>query len=302
MKMEKELSDRIIVGIGEILWDIFPESKQLGGAPANFAYHVSQFGYNGLVVSAIGNDELGHEVLGEFRLKKLNNHMSYVPNPTGSVHITVDSHGIPHYIFKEDVAWDHIPYTPQLEALAKQVQVVCFGSLAQRSAESRCTINRFLDIIPDSKDVYKIFDINLRQEFYTKEILHESLQRCNVLKINDEELVVVTNLFNLSGNDFQDKCRSLMQKYNLEILILTCGINGSYVLSTNAVSFLETPEVEQADTVGAGDSFTAAFVAAMLAGKSLSKAHRLAVDVSAYVCMQKGAMPKLPESLKELIH
>ena len=137
--------------------------------------------------------------------------------------------------------------------------------------------------------------------FRSKEIIEESLQRCNVLKINDEELVIVSRLFEYPGIDLQDKCRSLLEKYNLKMLILTCGINGSYVFTSDEYSFLTTPKVEVADTVGAGDSFTAAFCASILKGKSMTEAHKLAVEVSAYVCTQHGAMPKLPESLLKLL-
>lgn len=171
--------------------------------------------------------------------------------------------------------------------------------MAQRSETSRITINRFLDTMPDAEGQLKIFDINLRQGFYTKEILCESMRRCNILKINDEELVTISRIFGYPGIDLQDKCWILLAKYNLKMLILTCGTNGSYVFTPGVVSFQETPKVPVADTVGAGDSFTAAFTAAILSGKQVPDAHKLAVEVSAYVCTQSGAMPELPVALKE---
>lgn len=290
-----------IVGMGEALWDVLPEGKKLGGAPANFAYHMSQFGYDSVVVSAVGDDKLGNEILDNLAAKHLQHKIEKVPYPTGVVQVTLDDAGVPCYEIKENVAWDNIPFTSALEELAQHTQAVCFGSLAQRSVVSRETINRFLDAMPRKEGQYKIFDINLRQEFYNKEILDESFNKCNILKINDEELITISRLFGFPGIDLQDKCWILLAKYNLKMLILTCGINGSYVFTPGEVSFVETPKVEVADTVGAGDSFTAAFMAAVLAGKSVAHAHKLAVDVSAYICTQNGAMPHLPEEMKRRI-
>lgn len=289
----------IIVGMGEALWDVLPEGKKLGGAPANFAYHVSQFGLNSRVVSAVGQDKLGMEILDNFRKKQLYGMVEIVPYPTGTVQVELDAEGVPCYDIKEGVAWDNIPYTQALDGLARQTRAVCFGSLAQRSIVSRETIHRFLDAMPDEPGTLKIFDINLRQSFYTKEILCESFRRCNVLKINDEELVTVSRMFGYPGIDLQDKCWILLAKYDLKMLILTCGVNGSYVFTPGHVSFVETPKVQVADTVGAGDSFTASFTAAILKGCAVEEAHRLAVETSAYVCTQQGAMPLLPERLKE---
>ena len=285
--------------MGEALWDVLPEGKKLGGAPANFAYHVSQFGLPSCVVSAVGDDKLGAEILDNFREKKLDHLVETVPYPTGTVQVELDAEGVPRYEIKEGVAWDNIPYTRALDELARHTRAVCFGSLAQRSIVSRTTINRFLDAMPDGEGQLKIFDINLRQNFYTKEVLCQSMQRCNVLKINDEELVTISRMFGYPGIDLQDKCWILLGKYNLKMLILTCGVNGSYVFSPGRVSFQETPRVEVADTVGAGDSFTAAFVSALLRGMPVEDAHRLAVLTSAYVCTQNGAMPQLPRELTE---
>ena len=291
------MNNTIVVGMGEALWDMLPEGKKIGGAPANFAYHVSQFGLDSRVVSAVGEDELGEEILSNFREKKLNCMIETVPYPTGTVQVELDVNGVPCYDIREGVAWDNIPFTPALEGLARQTRAVCFGSLAQRSVVSRDTIGRFLDAMPDGEGQYKIFDINLRQGFYTKEILCESMRKCNILKINDEELVTVSRMFGYPGIDLQDKCWILLAKYNLKMLILTCGVNGSYVFTPGEISFVETPKVEVADTVGAGDSFTAAFVASILKGLPIPEAHKLAVETSAFVCTQNGAMPVLPARL-----
>ena len=290
--------NNIIVGMGEALWDVLPDGKKIGGAPANCAYHVSQFGLESRVVSAVGDDKLGNEILQNFDEKKLHYLIEKVPYPTGTVQVELDEAGVPRYEIKENVAWDNIPFTPALEDLAKHTRAVCFGSLAQRSIVSRDTINSFLKAMPDGEGQYKIFDVNLRQNFYTKEILCNAMQQCNVLKINDEELVTISRMFGYPGIDLQDKCWILLAKYNLKMLILTCGVNGSYVFVPGEISFVETPKVEVADTVGAGDSFTAAFIASLLKGKSIPNAHRTAVRVSAYVCTQNGAMPKLPEDIK----
>ena len=286
--------NEIVVGMGEALWDVLPEGKKICGAPANFAYHVSQFGLPSCVVSAIGDDALGKEIIENFTSKGLDQLIAEVPYPTGTVQVEIDQTGIPLYDIKENVAWDNIPYTEHLDALAKRTKAVCFGSLAQRNVVSRETINHFLDTMPKDDDSLIVFDVNLRQGFYNKEILCKSMQNCNILKINDEELITVSRMFDYPGIDLQDKCWILLGKYNLKMLILTCGINGSYVFTPGNVSFQPTPKVEVADTVGAGDSFTAAFIASILKGKSVTEAHTIAVKTSAFVCTQKGAMPILP--------
>ena len=288
-----------VIGMGEALWDVLPEGKKIGGAPANFAYHVKQFGIDSVAVSAIGDDSLGKELLENFDEKNLNYNMDIVPYPTGTVIVELDSEGVPQYEIKENVAWDNIPYTDTLEQLAKDTKAFCFGSLAQRNVVSRDTINRFLEAIPEENDPLIVFDINLRQDFYTKEVIKDSIKKCNILKINDEELVIVSRMFGYPGIDLENKCWLLLGKYNLKILILTCGINGSYVFTPGEMSFLPTPKVEVADTVGAGDSFTAAFIANLLKGKSVKESHRIAVETSAYVCTQNGAMPTLPPALTE---
>ena len=287
----------IIVGLGEILWDVFPERKILGGAPANFAYHISQFGFNGYAVSAIGKDLLGKEILDSLEQKGLNHLIESTDFPTGEVKVSVDNWGVPQYKICEGVAWDNIPFTPALASLAKETQVVCFGSLAQRNKVSRATIHAFLDAMP--KDSLKIFDINLRLHYYTKEVIEFSLEKADILKINDEEVVKIAQLFGWEGTE-KEICKQLLSKYQLDILILTKGTEGSWVLTPKEESFLPTPKITIADTVGAGDSFTAAFIASHLHGRCLVASHQLAVEVSAYVCQQHGAMPRLADAHLEL--
>lgn len=285
---------KMVVGIGEALWDLLPEGKKIGGAPANFAYHISQLGLPGCVVSAVGEDTLGSEILANLSAKGLCTHIATVPYPTGTVQVEVDRVGVPQYVIREGVAWDNIPFTPDLKALAQRTTAVCFGSLAQRSSVSRETINRFIDAMPGDEDTLIVFDVNLRQGFFTKEILDQSMAKCNVLKINDEELIVISRLFGCLGTDLRSTCQGLLDRYHLRMLILTCGVNGSHIFTPGNVFYRVTPQVEVVDTIGAGDSFTAAFVACIIRGESVAEAHRRAVEVSAYVCTQAGAMPLLP--------
>ena len=175
---------KFVIGIGEALWDMLPEGKKLGGAPANFAYHACQFGLEGMAVSAIGQDSLGEEIVEALEAHHLPYHLDRVEYPTGTVQVTLDQQGVPQYEIKTDVAWDNIPYTKELAALAADCKAVCFGSLAQRNAVSRESIGLFLQAVP--KDCLKVFDINLRQDFYNREVLEESFRRCDILKINDE--------------------------------------------------------------------------------------------------------------------
>jgi len=287
---------RYIVGLGEALWDVLPEGKKLGGAPANFAYHAAQFGLDTIAISALGEDKLAEETIEALKEHQLNYLMPRVPYPTGTVQVTLTGDGIPTYDIKENVAWDNIPFTDEMMEIAKNARAVCFGSLAQRNVVSRENIHKFLDATPD--DCVKIFDINLRQQFYTKEVIQESLKRCNILKINDEELVLIGRMFGYPGLDIENKCWLILGKYNLDMLVLTCGTNGSYVFTPGQMSFQETPKVEVADTVGAGDSFTGSFCASILNGKPVPEAHKTAVQVSAFVCTQNGAMPIVPDRLK----
>jgi len=283
--------EQVVVGLGEALWDMLPDERKLGGAPANFAYHAGQFGFKALAVSAVGNDPLGDETLQSFDQKHLEYIMPRVDYPTGTVQVTVDAAGIPSYEIKQGVAWDHIPFIKEMEKAAHHCRAVCFGSLAQRSVESRKTIENFLDAVP--ANCLKIFDINLRQNFYSKEVIVNSFDRCNILKINDEEIEVVAKMLGYAGLSMEDICQRMLGEYNLEMVVLTCGVNGSYVFAPGKKSFMDTPKVKVIDTVGAGDSFTGSFCAAILKGKSIEEAHALAVKTSAFVCTKSGAMPDM---------
>ena len=289
------MNKRYVVGLGEVLWDVLPDGKKLGGAPANFAYHAGQFGLDTLAVSALGKDALADETIAALDERGLKYLLPRVDYPTGTVQVTLTVDGIPTYEIKENVAWDNIPYTPELAEIASNCRAVCFGSLAQRNVTSWATIRQFLDNTP--ADCLKVFDINLRQQFYTKDVIEESLKRCNILKINDEELVIIKRMYGYDDLDMRGICEKILADYQLKMLVLTCGTNGSYVFAPGLTSFQETPKVKVADTVGAGDSFTGSFCASILNGKSLEEAHRKAVAVSAFVCTQNGAMPKYPDDL-----
>lgn len=284
-----------IVGFGEALWDIFKESRKIGGAPANFAYHVAQWGLESCAVSAVGKDRLGDDIVAEFDRNNLMYYLERVDYPTGVVNVTLDENGIPSYEIKEGVAWDNIPLTSELEDLAKDCQAVCFGSLAQRAEVSRRTIRTFIQMMPEES--LKIFDINLRQHFYTKEIICESMEMADILKINDEEIEVVAEMLAIAGLSQQELCTILLDRFSLKMVILTCGEKGSYVLTKDQSSWIDTPKVDVVSTVGAGDSFTGTFIASILKGKTIRQAHEAAVKVSAYVCTCQGAMPEIPNDL-----
>ena len=278
---------KVIVGIGEILWDMLPSGKALGGAPANFAYHSMRLGEEGWAVSAVGDDALGREILDIVESKKLKNLIALSDKPTGTVEVELDARGVPTYNIMEDVAWDNIPFTPEMEELARKADAVCFGSLVQRM-NSRGAVLGFVRAM--RPDALKVFDINLRQHYYGREVLEESLKLADILKINDEEIRIVADLFGL-GDDDVVACRELIARYGLKLVILTKGPEGSVVVTSDRVIPQAAGEAEVVDTVGAGDAFTAAFVVAYLRGDSLEEAQRLASDTAAYVCSCKGAMP-----------
>ncbi len=289
----------LVIGMGEALWDVLPEGRKIGGAPANFAFHAGQAGMDARVVSAVGRDALGDETLLTLQQKGLNTDaVARVDFPTGVVQVTLSEGGIPQYDICEGVAWDNIPFTPALDELARNAQAVCWGSLAQRSEVSRNCIYRFLDAMPSEQGRLKVFDINLRQHFYSIDVIEASCQRANVLKINEEELVIVSELLRLGTPLVEQQCRLLMERFSLDMLVLTCGSNGSYIFTPVETSFRVTPLVQVADTVGAGDSFTATLVADLLKGAPVGVAHEHAVQLAAYVCTQQGAMAEWPEALR----
>lgn len=292
----------VIVGIGEILWDVFESGKKLGGAPANFAFHATQLGARGVAVSAIGNDALGDEIASALEKKQICSDLQRVEYATGTVKISLDANGIADYVFPKNTAWDNLKFSDSLKALARETDAVCFGTLAQRAQRSRTTIRAFLDSMPPK--ALRVFDVNLRQDFYSEALVRESLAFANILKINENELETLSAFFiGKTGDRFSEKCERFCATLfvafpHLRFIALTCGAQGSYVFSRDGKnSFVPaSPEAKIVDTVGAGDSFTAAFTVAILAEKPLAEAHRLAEKVAESVCSRAGAMPEIDAS------
>lgn len=292
MKKETEKERKpIVVGIGELLWDMLPTGKKVGGAPINFVYHASRLGAEGYAVSAIGDDMLGKEIIEELDKYHIQHLIEKVPYPTGTVKVELTD-GVPSYKISERVAWDHIIATSNAVDLAEQADAICFGTLAQRSAQSRETIQAISSFAPE--DAYRLFDINLRQHYYSKELIEESFYLANVLKANDEEFVVLKELFGLTGSE-EEIARWFIAKYNLRMLVLTAGASHSTIYTREETSTLPTLEVQIADTVGAGDAFSAALILSLLKGKSLGEAHQAAVKCAAFVCSKEGAWPDYEE-------
>jgi len=278
-----------VAGIGEVLWDQLPQGDLLGGAPANVAYHAGQLGAESYIISAVGKDKLGDEIISLLSAKGINLLIEQIDYPTGTVKVTLDNKGVPNFIITKDVAWDYIKLTNESINLASQLDAVCYGSLAQRNDVSNKAIVEFLNLVP--KYALKIFDINLRQNFYSKELIHDSLLMSNILKINDDELLIVGKLFEWEGDE-EFLCRKLLDTYQLKLLAYTCGTKGSYLYRENEKSFMQTPVVAVKDTIGAGDSFTASLMVSLLNGKPLRESHAMAVKLSAFVCENDGAMPE----------
>lgn len=294
------INKMFVVGLGEVLWDMLPEGKQLGGAPANFAYQVSQCAFPTMLISAVGDDALGEEIRSTLKEKGVDAVLPTVPYPTGTVEVTLDDKGVPQYQISEGVAWDNIPWNDEIKQIAEHTATVCFGTLAQRSEQSRKTIEAFIAATPEES--VKVCDVNLRGEYYSKDVIEWSMKVSDVVKVNAEELVEVCRVLGVEYDDQHLVARKLIDDYKLEMLIVTCGTEGSYVYCNDEnASCLPTPQVEVVDTVGAGDAFTAIFVAGMLGGLEMRWAHMLAVEAAAYVCTQSGAMPILPEDIKDRI-
>ncbi|UCC21954.1 MAG: carbohydrate kinase [Planctomycetota bacterium] len=289
----------IMVGLGEILWDMLPEGKQLGGAPANFAYHAQALGGQGVVVSCIGDDDLGKEILGCLDEMKLDSKYVAVDggHPTGTVTIRLDENGKPDYIIHENVAWDFIPSSSALLSLAGETDAVCFGSLCQRSEVSQKTVRSFLTAT--RPDCIRLFDINIRQSYYNEDVVRTMLKLSNVLKLNDEELVIVAGLLGIKGSD-TNVLSELTKRYELSLIALTKGPEGSRLYTGSRDCECEAAPIDKiADTVGAGDAFSAAIAIGWLRGDDLDRINAKASRVASFVCSQSGATPPLAEDLTE---
>lgn len=283
------------LGLGETLWDVLPDGKKLGGAPANFAYHVNALGGTGIPVSRIGDDDLGRETLAELRTHAVStDHISIDPaHPTGTVDAAIDADGVATYTFPDDVAWDFLAFDDATLALAASADAICFGTLAQRSTLSREAMYGLLEAAPQA---LKVYDINLRQDFHTPDRIRASLNRADALKINDDELAFITPEFSLPTTE-RDALEELMNEHALSLAVLTRGDKGSLIITPDGVSDQPGKPAKVVDTIGAGDSFTAAMVLAHLNGLPLDTVNDYAATVAAYVCGQAGAMPTMPKSL-----
>jgi fructokinase len=296
----------VVVGIGEVLWDLLPAGKQLGGAPANFAYHAAALGARGVVVSRVGEDDLGRDALE--RVKSLGLDPAFITtdaeHPTGTVEVRLDERGVADYVIHERVAWDYIPTTPPLLGLAARADAVCYGTLAQRSAESRQTIRAFL-AATRPEGCLRVFDINLRQQYYSAALVRDLLPLSHVLKLNDEELPVVAQLLGVTtAGAGTTVLRQLLRDHpNLRLIALTRGGRGSVLLTQSGEEYDHGGfPTKVVDTVGAGDAFTAALVTALLhpGAPGLSEINAFANRVAAFVCSQSGATPRMPAELRRL--
>lgn len=286
----------IAIGLGEVLWDLLPSGMTLGGAPANFAYHMDLHGANGVVLSRVGTDDLGDQIVSSLADLGLSaaNVQRDPENPTGTVTVHLDSSQTATYTIHESVAWDHIQFSDGVHELSARANVVCFGSLCQRSKISRDTIRRVVSTTPHH--AVRVFDVNLRQKYYTREVIDESFRLANVVKLNDEELPVVSSLLGVSGPE-SVVIRRLVDGYELRLFVLTRGENGSTLVTATERSDLPGASIDVVDTVGAGDAFTAATVWGLICNAELGVLHERARGVASYVCTQRGGTPVVPEHL-----
>ena len=279
----------VVAGIGEVLWDIYPDAAHFGGAPANFASHAARLGAESLMVSAVGADAHGDKALQALSDRGVNTSRVACDqaHPTGQVLVTLDAQGVPHYEIALDSAWDHLAWSADLAAFAERCDAVCFGTLAQRSPDSRATIRRFVEAVP--RHALRIFDVNLRQRFYDRDTIEMSLRHASAVKLNAEELPIVTQLLGLGGYSHRELLRQLMDTYDLRLAALTRGPAGALLLDDRGEDDCPAPPTVVVDTVGAGDAFTASLVVDVLRGLPLSEINRRANALASLVCSQPGA-------------
>ncbi|WEV66268.1 MULTISPECIES: carbohydrate kinase [unclassified Bifidobacterium] len=289
----------IVVSLGELLWDMLPTGKRAGGAPVNFAYHAAMNGAEGHAISAVGEDPLGDELIEAIKKSGVESIVQRNAWPTSTVEVALKN-GIPEYTIIKGVAWDHILYTRELIAMVEKADAICYGTLALRSQESHDTI---VELLKHAKPTaMKFFDINIRGDHYSKELIEELLGYATVFKINDAELLLLRDMFDIRGTSDEEACNWFMEQYGLNYVILTGGSTFSTIIAKDGESStLDTPRVDVVDTVGAGDSFSGTFTAKVLTGSSLVDAHRAAVNTAAYVCTQNGAWPEYPESIPDYL-
>lgn len=287
-----------VIGFGELLWDMLPAGRQLGGAPANFCYQVMKQGLPALPISCVGIDDLGRDALNLLQEAGIETSgIATCNRPTGTVAVTLDDRGIPEYDICEGVAWDHISLTAPAIAAAKSAVALCYGTLAQRSEQSAATLQTLFELLPTG--AIRIFDVNLRQNYYSADILRQGCHQADILKLNDDELPTVCGLLGIAAPEdirapFDDRPHPDIDKirdhFNIGTVLVTCGARGSLVASGQGWSWLASANVDVVDTIGAGDAFTAGFVAGILAGESDSAAQIRATNAAARACAHAGAM------------
>jgi fructokinase len=295
------MTKHTIVGLGEILWDLFPAGKQLGGAPANFAYIASLLGEEGIPASRVGNDALGKEALA--RLGELGLSTEFIQqdaeHPTGTVKVEVDGAGQPRFEITEFVAWDFLAWTHRWQELADEADAVCFSTLAQRSEHSRSAMRSF--VLATRPEAVRVCDINLRQDFFTAQVVAESMKLASIVKLNHEELPRVMRLLDLEHRSEEDSARALLVAHGLQLICVTRGNHGSFLMTGDEYHEHAGFKVKVADTVGAGDAFTAALVHGYLQKQSLAEINETANRMGAWVASQRGGMPSAHEKIKDIL-
>ena len=287
-----------VVGLGEILWDLFEDASVFGGAPANFACHAAGLGMHAVIKSAVGRDDLGRKAIQWLEQRGMpTDYVAVDPeHATGTVQVRLSPAGTATYEFAPDVAWDHLACDSRDLRLAQECRAVCFGTLAQRSPISRSAIYRFLDAV--HAESWRILDVNLRQHFFGPAVIRESVDRSNAIKLNDEEWPVVSAALDAPAELSRHSVESLATRHRLRCVALTHGARGSWIWLDGQWDEQSPEPIQAVDTVGAGDAFTAALIAGLLRGDTLSVLHERASRLAAYVCTQRGATPTLPEEFR----
>ena len=287
----------VIAGIGEVLWDVYPDAARFGGAPANFACHAATLGAEAWIASAVGVDDLGDRALDTLEMAgvECRTVARDGEHETGQVMVTLDSSGHASYKFADDSAWDHVEWSAALESLAGRCDAVCFGTLGQRSPISRATIQRFVNATP--RPALRMFDVNLRQDFFDRRTIDASLRVASAVKLNEEELPKVAELCEIDASTHRHMLRALVERYDLRLAALTCGAEGAFLIAGDEESMCPAVPAKVVDTVGAGDAFTATVVPDFLRGMPLAEVNRHANAVASFVCSQSGAVIKLPDHL-----
>jgi fructokinase len=286
-----------VVGIGEVLWDLLPSGPQLGGAPGNFAYHARQLGAKAQVITRVGNDELGKQAIRRFEEMGIDGGTVQVDShlPTGTARVVLGPDGTPQFSIADGVAWDFLAVTDEALKAVQSANAVCFGTLAQRTRPAGLVIRQLVEAAPVS--ALRVFDVNLRQGNYNWETIEQSLTTTSVLKMNDQELTLLAAKLELSGTFYQ-MISQLAKRFELELVAITRAERGSVLYQDGCWSELSGRKMVVADTIGAGDAFTAALTMGLLHQFDLDDIHRVAADVANFVCCQPGATPALPTHLR----